>query len=80
MRRLGTLYSTRAQMSRPPGVDCSSCSLRFTLTFALVVSTTGELPVTVTVSARFATVSDRSIGVVWPICTTKFSRMIVRKP
>ena len=25
--RLGTLYSTSAQMSRPPGVPCSSCSL-----------------------------------------------------
>ena len=69
MSRLGTLYSTSDQMSRPPGVPCSSCSLRLTLTVALVVSTTGEAPVTVTVSASVATVSVMSSGVVWPVRT-----------
>ncbi len=69
MSRLGTLYSTRAQMSRPPGVPCSSCSLRLTATLALVVSTTGDVPVTVTVSASVATRIVRSMGTVWPTMT-----------
>ena len=80
MSRLGTLYSTSDQMSRPPGVPCSSCSLRFTATVADVVSTTGELPVTVTVSASVATIIFRSTGVVWPVRTLTPSRMTVRKP
>src|SRR5688572_25281444 len=67
-------------MSRPPGVPCNSCSLRFTLVFAVVVSTTGELPVTVTVSATVATLRERSSGTVAPTCTMTFSRMTVRKP
>ena len=79
--RLGTLYSTSAQMSRPPGVPCSSCSLRLTLVFALVVSTTGEVPVTVTVSATVATLQlpGRAARSGRPDDLT-FSRMTVRKP
>ena len=37
-----------------------------TLVFAVVVSTTGEVPVTVTVSATVATLNDRSSGTVAP--------------
>jgi hypothetical protein len=51
-----------------------------TLTFALVVSTTGESPVTVTVSSTAATLSVRSTGVVWPTLTTMFWRTMVWKP
>ena len=75
--RLGTLYSTSAQMSRPPGVCCSSCSLRFTATFALVVSTVGASPDTVIVSATLASFSCSSIGVVWPTSTGTFWRTTV---
>lgn len=60
----GTLYSTSDQMSRPPGVACSNCWLKVTLTFALVVSTTGDSPFTCTVSATVATRNVRSKGVV----------------
>ena len=80
MSRLGTLYSTSDQMSRPPGVPCSNCSPRLTLVLALVVSTTGEAPVTVTVSATAATTRSRFRGTVAPTCTDTFSRMTVRKP
>ncbi len=80
MSRLGTLYSTSDQMSRPPGVPCRSCSPRFTLVLALVVSMTGELPVTVTVSATVASGICRSSGTVAPTCTVTFSRMTVLNP
>ena len=63
-------------MSRPPGVPWISCSLRLTLTFALVVSTVGDAPVTVMFSARLATFIEKSTGVVWPTSTTMFSRVI----
>ncbi len=78
--RLGTLYSTSDQMSRPPGVPCSNCSLRLTLVFALVVSTTGEVPVTVTVSATVATRSCQVERHGLADLTVTFSRMTVRKP
>ena len=78
--RPGTLYSASAQMSRPPGVLCSSCWLSVTLTLALVVSTMGDSPDTVTVSATAATFSVISTGVVWPTLTTRFSRMVVWNP
>ncbi len=80
MFRPGTLASTSAQMSRPPGVPWISCSLKFTATVALVVSTVGDAPLTVTVSASVATLSDASIGVVWPTSTTMPSRTMVWNP
>ena len=55
--RPGILYSAIDQMSRPPGVDCSSCWLSVVLTFALVVSTVGDWPATVIDSCTFATSS-----------------------
>ena len=67
-------------MSRPPGVDWISCSLRLTATFALVVSTVGEAPVTVMVSATLASFIDSSTGVVCPTRTWMFSRMMVWNP
>ena len=80
MSRLGTLYSTSDQMSRPPGVPCRSCSPRFTLVLALVVSMTGEAPVTVTVSATVASGICRSSGTVPPTWTVTFSRTTVLNP
>ena len=77
MTRPGTFASSRPQMSRPPGVPWISCSLRLTATFALVVSTVGDAPVTVMFSARLATFIANSTGVVWPTRTTMFSRVTV---
>jgi len=51
-------------MSRPPGVPWMIASLRFTFTFALVVSIVGDDPATVIVSATEATFNCRSSGVV----------------
>ena len=76
----GTLYSTSDQISRPPGVLCRSSWLSVTLTFALVVSTTGDSPDTFTVSASAATLRICSIGVVWPTLTTMSLRTIDWNP
>ena len=50
------------------------------MTLALVVSTVGEAPVTVTVSATLATRSTSSSGTVWPTVTATFSRSTDWKP
>ena len=67
-------------MSRAFGISVSSSFVKFVPTCVVEVSTTGEAPVTVTVSCRVATFNCWSTESVWLMTTRTPSRLTFWKP
>ncbi len=69
-----------AQMSRALGISVSSSLVKLVPIAVVEVSTTGDAPVTVTVSCRVATFKRWSTVSVWLITTRIPSRLTLWKP
>ena len=69
-----------AHTSRALGISVSSSLVKFVPNVFVVVSTTGDSPVTVTVSCKVATFICWSTASVWLMTTRMFSRLTDWKP
>src|SRR5204863_9484135 len=75
----GTVRSS-AHGSRDVGITLSSSDVKLVAVPVVLVSTIGDSPVTVTVSATAATVKLIGNSTFLPTTTTRFSRTSVEKP
>ena len=67
-------------MSRPFGIDCSCSILKFCCTRVVLVSITGDAPLTVTVSCNVASASSTFTCAVKPSVIEMPERFSVLKP
>ena len=72
--------ASSAHMSRPFGIDCSCSILKFCCTRVVLVSITGEAPLTVTVSCNVASASSTFTFAVKPRVIWMPERFSVLKP
>ena len=72
--------ASSAHMSRPFGIDCSCSILKFCCTRVVLVSITGDAPLTVTVSCNVASASSTLTCAVKPSPIAMPSRLKVLKP
>ena len=72
--------ASNAHMSRPFGIDCNCSILKFCCTRVVLVSITGDEPLTVTVSCNVARLSSTFTCAVKPRPIDTASRLNVLKP